>query len=160
MQIAGSLFIHGQPAQLAGLAQECFFGGGVARRVPTRVPRDFAARDSCTHTRNRHTLEIMFNDVLDRKETFFRHKKFNLLKSQILSCFTRVPAHKNPASYPGRFSDPAIYQSRDVQINKQGSTLTADRLPGATKNFIWATKFRILVARSGDCNFCESCRLT
>ena len=92
--------------------------------------------------------------------TFFGHKKFNLLKSQILSCFTRVPAHKNPTSYPGRFSDPAIYQSKDVQINKLGSTLTADRSPGATKNFIWATKFRILVARSSNCNFCESCRLT
>ena len=27
-------------------------------------------------------LEIMFNNVLERKETFFGHKKFNLLKSQ------------------------------------------------------------------------------
>ena len=27
-------------------------------------------------------LEIMFNNVLDRKETFFNHKKFNLSKSQ------------------------------------------------------------------------------
>ena len=28
------------------------------------------------------TLEIMFNNVLDRKETFFGHKNFNLSKSQ------------------------------------------------------------------------------
>ena len=27
-------------------------------------------------------LEIMFNNVLDRKETFFGHKKFNFLKPQ------------------------------------------------------------------------------
>ena len=27
-------------------------------------------------------LEIMFNNVLDRKETFFGHKKFSLSKSQ------------------------------------------------------------------------------
>ena len=27
-------------------------------------------------------LEIMFNNVLERKETFFGHKKFNLFKSQ------------------------------------------------------------------------------
>ena len=35
----------------------------------------------------------------------------------------------------------------------QGSTLTAARLPGVTKNFIRATKFRILVAPSSNCNF-------
>ena len=34
-----------------------------------------------------------------------------------------------------------------VQYIHQGSTLTAARLPGATKNFIGATKFQILVAR-------------
>ena len=28
------------------------------------------------------TLEIMFNNVLDRRETFFGHKNFNLSKSQ------------------------------------------------------------------------------
>ena len=28
-------------------------------------------------------LQIMFNNVLDRKETFFRHKNFNISKSQI-----------------------------------------------------------------------------
>ena len=28
------------------------------------------------------TLEIMFNNVLDRKKTFIRHKSFNLSKSQ------------------------------------------------------------------------------
>ena len=27
-------------------------------------------------------LQIMFNNVLDRKETFFGHKKFSLVKSQ------------------------------------------------------------------------------
>ena len=36
------------------------------------------------------------------------------------------------------------------QNNKQDSTLTAARLPGAIKNFIGATKFQILVARSGN----------
>ena len=35
-----------------------------------------------------------------------------------------------------------------VQV-KRGSTLTAACLPGATKNFIRATKFRIIGVRSG-----------
>ena len=30
-------------------------------------------------------LEIMFKNVLDRKETFFDHNKFSLLKSQKLN---------------------------------------------------------------------------
>ena len=35
-------------------------------------------------------LEIMFNNVIDRKETFFGNKKFNLLKSQ-KSHFSKGP---------------------------------------------------------------------
>ena len=41
-----------------------------------------------------------------------------------------------------------------------GLDINAWLLAGATKNFIHATKFRTLVARLGNCNFCESCRLT
>ena len=40
-----------------------------------------------------------------------------------------------------------------LKWEEQGSTLTAARLPGATKNFIGATKFQILVARSGSWKF-------
>ena len=34
-------------------------------------------------------LEIMFNNVLERKETFFGHKKCNLSKSQKIAFFQR-----------------------------------------------------------------------
>ena len=34
-------------------------------------------------------LEIMFNNVLERKETFFGHKKFSLSKSQKIAIFQR-----------------------------------------------------------------------
>ena len=42
-----------------------------------------------------------------------------------------------------------VNDSGNDHITK-GSTLTAARLPGATKNFIGATKFQILIARSGN----------
>ena len=32
-------------------------------------------------------LEIMFNNVLERKETFLGHKKFNIFKSQKIAFF-------------------------------------------------------------------------
>ena len=39
---------------------------------------------------------------------------------------------------------------RSYNTLNQGSTLTAAHLPRATKNFIQASKSRILVARSGN----------
>ena len=34
-------------------------------------------------------LEIMFNNVIDGKETFFGHKKFNIFKSKKIAFFQR-----------------------------------------------------------------------
>ena len=38
-------------------------------------------------------LEIMFNNVLDRKETFFGHKKFSLSKTQKSHFFSKGLTH-------------------------------------------------------------------
>ena len=100
--------------------------------------------------------------TLTNMDTWTRHNtiRFNASKCKALT----IPRKKSPLNFIYMLDNVQLERvstEKDVGVNitnsltwnthiHQGSTLTAARLPGATKNFIGATKFQILVARSGN----------
>ena len=77
-------------------------------------------------------------------------------QGKTVSCPGEVEILPVASCYRNRDKLLRVDQINELEISilmfkyNQGSTLTAARLPGATKNFIGATKFQILVCPIGQ----------